>query len=271
MCVAHVGDRGFDDREGRAWVRPTGARDEPRRSRPAQAIASRSQSGGLRGHRVTNVTCQFASSRTRRRVRQHDTSQVLITGASSGIGEAFAEVFAAQGFDLVITARREDRLRAVAARLRAAVPHPGAASIVADHVACATAPVRLCAEIAARGLTIDALVNNAGYGVPGIYVASPWERHDAMLQVMVTGLVELTHRLLPGMIERGYGRIINVGIAGRARARARRAHALRRAQRRSSSSSRRRCRTRSGNTASTSRRSVPGFTAERVPRRDRHP
>ena len=61
-----------------------------------------------------------------------------------------------------------------------------------------------------RGLTIDALVNNAGYGVPGAYVASPWERHDAMLQVMVVAVAELTHRLLPGMIERGYGRIINV-------------------------------------------------------------
>ena len=141
------------------------------------------------------------------------TRTALITGASSGIGEAFAEVFAAHGFDLVITARREDRLRAVAERLeqrygiRVLV-------IVADHSLRDT-PARLCAEIASRGLTIDALVNNAGYGVPGAYVASPWERHDAMLQVMVTGLVELTHRLLPGMIERGYGRIINVAsLAG---------------------------------------------------------
>jgi short-subunit dehydrogenase len=138
---------------------------------------------------------------------------VLITGASSGIGEAFAEVFAANGFNLVITARREDRLRAVAARLeqrhRARV-----LVLVADHARRDT-PVRICEEIAARGLTIDALVNNAGYGVPGVFVGSPWERHDAMLQVMVTGLAELTHRLLPGMIERGYGRIINVAsLAG---------------------------------------------------------
>jgi uncharacterized protein len=137
----------------------------------------------------------------------------LITGASSGIGEAFAEVFAAHGFDLVITARREDRLRAVAARLeqqyRARV-----LVIVADHSLRDT-PARLCAEIESLGLAIDALVNNAGYGVPGKFIASPWERHDAMLQVMVTGLTELTHRLLPGMIERGYGRIINVAsVAG---------------------------------------------------------
>jgi short-subunit dehydrogenase len=132
----------------------------------------------------------------------------LITGASSGIGEAFAEVFAAHGFDLVITARREDRLRAVAAGLEQR-HQARVLVIVADHSLRDT-PARLCAEIASRGLTIDALVNNAGYGVPGTYIASPWERHDAMLQVMVTGLAELTHRLLPGMIERGYGRIINV-------------------------------------------------------------
>ena len=137
----------------------------------------------------------------------------LITGASSGIGEAFAEVFAAHGFDLVITARREDRLRAVAAGLEQR-HQARVLVIVADHSLRDT-PARLCAEIASRGLTIDALVNNAGYGVPGTYIASPWERHDAMLQVMVTGLAELTHRLLPGMIERGYGRIINVAsLAG---------------------------------------------------------
>ena len=73
-----------------------------------------------------------------------------------------------------------------------------------------TAPLRVCQDIARRGLTIDALVNNAGYGVPGTYVASPWERHDAMLQVMVVAVTDLTHRLLPGMIERKYGRIVNV-------------------------------------------------------------
>jgi len=130
----------------------------------------------------------------------------LITGASSGIGEAFAEVFAAHGFDLVITARREDRLSAVAARLE---QRYGIRVLVfvADHSRPDTA-VRLCTELATRGLTIDALVNNAGYGVPGTFVASPWQRHQDMLQVMVVGLAELTHRLLPGMIERGYGRIV---------------------------------------------------------------
>lgn len=132
----------------------------------------------------------------------------LITGASSGIGEAFAEVFAAEGFDLVITARRADRLRAVAARL--AERHGTRVHVIVEDLADRDAPSRLCAEIAGRGWTIDALVNNAGYGVPGAYLASEWERHAALLQVMVVALTELTHRLLPGMVARGYGRVIHV-------------------------------------------------------------
>jgi short-subunit dehydrogenase len=138
---------------------------------------------------------------------------VLITGASSGIGEAFAEVFAVEGFDLVITARREERLRAVAARLER--DHGSQVHVVACDLSERDAPARLTSAIDARGLTIDALVNNAGYGVPGSYTGSPWPRQDAMLQVMVVGLSELTYRLLPGMVERKYGRIINVAsLAG---------------------------------------------------------
>jgi short-subunit dehydrogenase len=136
------------------------------------------------------------------------TRRVLITGASAGIGEAFAEVFAAEGFDLVLTARRADRLATVADRL--STSHNRRVEVVVADLEDRSSPARLCDEMARRGLAIDALVNNAGYGVPGAYVASPWERHDAMLQVMVVAVAELTHRLLPGMIERGYGRIINV-------------------------------------------------------------
>ena len=136
------------------------------------------------------------------------TRTVLITGGSAGIGEAFADVFAAEGFDVVLVARRADRLAAVAERIRRA--HARRVEIIVTDLSDRRAPAELCDEIARRGLTIDALVNNAGYGIPGAYVASPWERHEAMLQVMVIALAELTHRLLPGMIEREYGRIINV-------------------------------------------------------------
>jgi uncharacterized protein len=137
----------------------------------------------------------------------------LITGASSGIGEALAKVFAAEGWNLVVTARREDRLRTLAAMLEAA--HGTRVDVIVCDLSDPSAPASLCAEVAARGVVVDALVNNAGYGVPGVFLASPWERQQAMLQVMVTSLTELTHRLLPGMIERKYGRVLNVAsLAG---------------------------------------------------------
>src|SRR4051812_41715754 len=137
----------------------------------------------------------------------------LITGASAGIGEAFADVFAAAGFDLVLVARREDRLQAVAARV--AQQHGVSAQVIVLDLSRREAVADLAGQLAARRVAIDALVNNAGYGVPGVFTASSWERHETMLQLMLVGVAELTHRLLPGMIERRYGRIINVAsLAG---------------------------------------------------------
>ena len=141
------------------------------------------------------------------------TRTVLVTGASSGIGEALARVFASEGWDLVITARREDRLRALAEQL--AGQHGRRVHVVVSDLAADRAVARLCDDIAARGIVVDGLVNNAGYGVPGSYVNSTWEQHHAFLQVMVVAVAELTRRLLPGMLERGYGRILNVAsLAG---------------------------------------------------------
>lgn len=137
----------------------------------------------------------------------------LITGASSGIGAAFAEVFAAEGWNLVLTARREDRLRTLAGRL--ATEYGVTVAVIPADLAEPDAPARILSELRAQALHVDALVNNAGYGVPGAYLRSPWSQHDAMLRVMVTSVAELTHLLLPDMLERGYGRIINVAsLAG---------------------------------------------------------
>ena len=136
-----------------------------------------------------------------------------MTGASSGIGEAFAHVFASEGFDLVLAARREERLRTVASQVEQ--QHGVRAVVIIADLSRRDAVAALTAELASRRLTIDVLVNNAGYGIPGVFIASAWERHDAMLQVMLVSLCELTHALLPGMIARGYGRIINVAsLAG---------------------------------------------------------
>ena len=138
---------------------------------------------------------------------------VLITGASAGIGEAFAEVFAAEGFDLVVVARRVDRLRALADRL--AQQHGVSTHVIVSDLGSRESVSQICADLDTHGLVIDALVNNAGYGVPGVFAASRWARHEAMLQVMLLGGVELIYRLLPGMVQRRYGRIINVAsLAG---------------------------------------------------------
>ena len=137
----------------------------------------------------------------------------LITGASSGIGEAFAEVFAANGFDLVLTARREERLRALAARLKSA--HGTSSHVISADLEGRDVPAHIFDELQARGIAVDALVNNAGYGVPGAFTSSPWQVQEAAIQVMMVGLAELTYRFLPPMVERRYGRIINVAsLAG---------------------------------------------------------
>jgi len=137
----------------------------------------------------------------------------LVTGASAGIGEAFARVFASHGFDLVLTARREDRLRALAEEL--ARQHGVVAHVYRADLAEPAAPARLSEHLAAQGIAVDALVNNAGYGVPGSLVSVPWERHASFLQLMLVGVTELTYRLLPGMVERRWGRIVNVAsLAG---------------------------------------------------------
>jgi short-subunit dehydrogenase len=132
----------------------------------------------------------------------------LITGASAGIGIELARVFAENGFDVVLTARREHRLRTVAAAIER--DFGVKAQVVAADLADATAPSRLYEEIERRKLTVDALVNNAGYGVPRSFRKNSWETHAAFLQVMITAVAHLTHLFEPGMTARRYGRILNV-------------------------------------------------------------
>ncbi|MGJ4730723.1 SDR family NAD(P)-dependent oxidoreductase [Luteimonas sp. SDU101] len=130
----------------------------------------------------------------------------LVTGASSGIGEAIAREYARRGVPLILTARRTDRLEALAEELRARVP----VQVLTADLAEPGAPARLVAEIAGLGLDVRILVNNAGYGVPGRYLRNDWETHAAFLQVMVGAVCELTWRLLPAIRASGAGRILNV-------------------------------------------------------------
>lgn len=138
---------------------------------------------------------------------------VLVTGASAGIGEAFARVFAAHGWHLVITARREDRLQTLQGELESGY-RVRVHTVTAD-LADPASPTRIADDLSGAGIHVDALVNNAGYGVAGHLLASPWATHAAFLRVLVTSVVEMSYRFLPGMIDHGYGRILNVAsLAG---------------------------------------------------------
>lgn len=137
----------------------------------------------------------------------------LITGASAGIGAAFARALAAQGHDLALTARRHDRLEALADELRAR--HGIDVMTIAADLADPATPEALTGALAAEGRAVDILINNAGYGLPGGFRANSWADQAATLQVMLIAPTELAHRLAPGMSQRGYGRIVNVAsVAG---------------------------------------------------------
>ena len=140
-----------------------------------------------------------------------DASHALITGASSGIGADIAREYAARGKPLILTARRVERLHELAAELSPSVP----CVVIAADLADPAAPTRLFAETQARGLRVDTLVNNAGYGVPGRYLSSDWKTHADFLQVMIVAVGQLTHLYLPAMEAAGRGRILNVAsLAG---------------------------------------------------------
>jgi short-subunit dehydrogenase len=132
----------------------------------------------------------------------------LVTGASGGIGEGLARLIAGGGSDVVLLARSADRLQALADELGR--NHKISASVVAADLSEPGAADGVARALAERRLTIDILVNNAGFGTLGAFVQGNPQEQLRMLQVNVVALTELTRRLLPGMIERRTGRILNV-------------------------------------------------------------
>jgi short-subunit dehydrogenase len=129
--------------------------------------------------------------------------RALVTGASSGIGRAYARALARRGEKLVLVARRADRLEALAAELG------GAISVPIDLTA-ADAASGLEAELARRGIAVDMLVNDAGLGDTGRFHERPLAASLRMLDLNARALVELTRRFLPGMVARRRGRVVNV-------------------------------------------------------------
>ena len=131
----------------------------------------------------------------------------LVTGASGGIGEELAYCFAEGGYDLALVARSADKLAAVARRAEAL---GAACTVIAQDLLAPDAGAAIEKAVAKAGLQVDALVNNAGYGLTGGFLDSDREDLLAMIDLDVRALTDLTHRFGRGMRERGRGGILNV-------------------------------------------------------------
>jgi uncharacterized protein len=137
---------------------------------------------------------------------------VLVTGASSGIGEALARRIARDGRRLVLVARRTDRLEMLAHELREA--NGVAVDVVPADLTQPGAVSALVAEVERRGLAVDWLVNNAGFGTVGRFDTLPVERELEEIRLNVQALVELCGRCLPGMVQRRRGVVMNIASLG---------------------------------------------------------
>lgn len=132
----------------------------------------------------------------------------LITGASAGIGACFARHLAGEGLNLLLVARRADRLQTLAAELES--KHGVRCDVFAADLTDPKAPAAIMDFAAKNGIAIDVLINNAGLSGKTAFADTPWEKLAGEIQLMITAVTELAHRVLPGMRARGWGRIINV-------------------------------------------------------------
>jgi len=132
----------------------------------------------------------------------------LVTGASSGIGLDLATTFAQHGHDLVLVARSEGKLQELAVELEKR--NDITAHVVAWDLSAPNAAAELVRELKSRSIEVDVLVNNAGYGVAGAFIETDMQRELDMIQVNIVALTQLTKLLLPPMIARKRGRILNV-------------------------------------------------------------
>ena len=137
----------------------------------------------------------------------------LVTGASSGIGEAFARAYASRGYDLALVARRRARLAALGAELAEA--HGTEALVLPADLAAIDAHKGVLDALAAHGRQVDVLVNNAGFGIAQSFTGVPWDRQRDFLMTLVVNACGLAYGVIPQMTARGSGAIINVAsLAG---------------------------------------------------------
>jgi short-subunit dehydrogenase len=153
--------------------------------------------------------------------RRSDSRKLaLVTGASAGLGEAFARAYAARGLDVALVARRADRLEALAAELRSA--HGVQALVIPADLSVFEAQIPVMAALESHGREVDVLVNNAGFGIAQSFAGVPWSRQRDFLMTMVVTPCALAYAVIPGMVARGGGAIVNVaslaafspGVAG---------------------------------------------------------
>jgi len=132
----------------------------------------------------------------------------LITGASGGIGYELALLFARDGFDCIVVARSQDKLKELATRIER--EHHVKTLVIVKDLSRASAIDEIYEEVTAAGLAVDVLVNNAGFPVFGLFVETDLQIELEMLQVNVIALTALTKLFLRGMVERRGGRILNL-------------------------------------------------------------
>ena len=142
------------------------------------------------------------------------TGFALITGASAGLGAEFARQLAAKSKDLILVARRREKLEALAATLVAA--HGIRIEILVADLSEPGAPKALADACDSQNLVVDYLVNNAGIAGPDLVKDRDWGEQQAFFQLMMTSVAEMCHRFMPAMIAAGQGRVINIAsVAGR--------------------------------------------------------
>lgn len=141
-------------------------------------------------------------------IKRSNGKTALITGASSGFGAEFAEVFAREGYDLLLVARSEERLKTVASKLNTAYGRK--VKLLSLDLTSEEAGTKVFAWAQKQTASIDCLVNNAGIGNYGRFAENALEKERQLLELNIGVLTELCHRFIPLMIKQGGGRILNV-------------------------------------------------------------
>lgn len=132
----------------------------------------------------------------------------IITGASAGLGLSFAKLLATKGYNLVLCARRKNLLEEIAKNLTA--QNKIKVTVIEADLSLKETPKKIFEHLNSQNITIDFLINNAGYSLPKTFSHDNWESIYGFLNVMMTSVTELCHLALPQMKAQNYGRIINV-------------------------------------------------------------